>query len=1128
MPRRRDGRGKGRAVPQQNRGKNAQRTPRNSRPVTTATRATAASTDRQASGLAVRALVALAVQNAEPQMRQQARRTAARAPGGGQRAWGVHKAFENANAEVHDRFPPRHMKRAFWLRIVIKRETPSPSEDLIPEPLARVNELLDKHNRATIPPDAVKNVFIANQPGTRRTHVVYAAAIDVKAKDLRENLLSSTGVLELSNELPGAGERNSSTVVTITDFVRRQNKHEDRELRRAERQLVDMYRDCGAVEILRATLSGESALVTGQLSNAGAALARALLSGAPAPLTTVTEPTRSPRRAHTAVNADPAATQHEHRPPSQLESMSTAEELESAAAVRAVLTATELPRKHALRAAGLTHVYSQRDAVSCGPAAIATAIPTQPPRTVDQCLAVVRSRLPAGTVDASEARAQGLSVPEVHHYVAKAVNAQYVYAGTAQSAADIAGDLTQWLASGSAVSEAFGGLPSSRTAGAELAANFDMVLLQTSTSGKGGHWTLAVRVPKPGAEAARQEHMWYHVDSTTRPPGLWDQVIAPGDLLTRLRNSLDRDGSAVSFVAWPRHACDSLPFAEAARAPSTRPPSSSSPPANGAESASSAPKNKTCRSSTPGSGRTDKRAQLAATRQWSKRSSGRSTRSTQRNDAGKRRGGAIRASRGKPYGRRRGGATGASRGKPHGKRRGGATSASRGKPHDKRRGGATGARAGKPRGSATSKNNGRRSGTTSVTTRPPRASAPANRAQVHHRDPPAVNAEQQQCLAESSSAAIAQRSPSPGKPIANAESPSTRTSPTAISAPTRVSSLVETPPQRDNDHASHDNDSQRQDEPSSGSAGGSGAATDTTAQQASGGDAAVGTAQQPDDDPPAVATPPPAEPDEPGLTSARNGSETAGAAADTTTQQAGGGDAAVGTAQRPDGNPSAVATPPLAEPDAPGLASARDGSETAGEGDDAASDFTALSLTPSTDPNGAGHSGSRVELRQAARQLWLATTEPVEARPWLQQALGANDVWTARELCTTAHTLSKLQNKAEPPSSEGKRRTSVKFNRMLLLGVQPAEESDGPSTETTAVASEDMHPPSMTLMKAELWWTGSEAGGHWSKVDLMVAGWAELDGDAETAAMWSSHLHGDSTATLYMWKDGTGQKPQGF
>lgn len=426
MPRRRDGRGKGRAVPQQNRGKNAQRTPRNSRPVTTATRATAASTDRQASGLAVRALVALAVQNAEPQMRQQARRTAARAPGGGQRAWGVHKAFENANAEVHDRFPPRHMKRAFWLRIVIKRETPSPSEDLIPEPLARVNELLDKHNRATIPPDAVKNVFIANQPGTRRTHVVYAAAIDVKAKDLRENLLSSTGVLELSNELPGAGERNSSTVVTITDFVRRQNKHEDRELRRAERQLVDMYRDCGAVEILRATLSGESALVTGQLSNAGAALARALLSGTPAPLTTVTEPTRSPRRAHTAVNADPAATQHEHRPPSQLESMSTAEELESAAAVRAVLTATELPRKHALRAAGLTHVYSQRDAVSCGPAAIATAIPTQPPRTVDQCLAVVRSRLPAGTVDASEARAQGLSVPEVHHYVAKAVNAQYV------------------------------------------------------------------------------------------------------------------------------------------------------------------------------------------------------------------------------------------------------------------------------------------------------------------------------------------------------------------------------------------------------------------------------------------------------------------------------------------------------------------------------------------------------------------------------------------------------------------------------------------------------------------------------------------------------------------------------
>ena len=82
---------------------------------------------------------------------------------------GVHKAFKNADAKVHDRFPPRHMKRVFWLRIVIKRETPSPSEDLIPEPLARVNELLDKHNRATIRPDAVKNVFIANN----RVHAVH-------------------------------------------------------------------------------------------------------------------------------------------------------------------------------------------------------------------------------------------------------------------------------------------------------------------------------------------------------------------------------------------------------------------------------------------------------------------------------------------------------------------------------------------------------------------------------------------------------------------------------------------------------------------------------------------------------------------------------------------------------------------------------------------------------------------------------------------------------------------------------------------------------------------------------------------------------------------------------------------
>ena len=201
-----------------------------------------------------------------------------------------------------------------------------------------------------------------------------------------------------------------------------------------------------------------------------------------------------------------------------------------------------------------------------------------------------------------------------------------------------------------------------------------------------------------------------------------------------------------------------------------------------------------------------------------------------------------------------------------------------------------------------------------------------------------------------------------------------------------------------------------------------------------------------------------------------------GEAADATMQQASGGDAAVGMAQQPDDDPPAVATPPPAEPDEPGLTSARNGSETAGEGDDAASDFTALSLTPSTDPNGAGHSDSRVELRQAARQLWLATTEPVEARPWLQQALGANDVWTARELCTTAHTLSKLQNKAEPPSSEGKRRTSVKFNRMLLLGVQPAEESDEPSTAPAAMTSADMHPPSVNLMKAEFWWKESEAG----------------------------------------------------
>ena len=612
------------------------------------------------------------------------------------------------------------------------------------------------------------------------------------------------------------------------------------------------------------------------------------------------------------------------------------------------------------------------------------------------------------------------------------MNAQYVYAGTAQSAADIDGDLTQWLATGSAVSEAFGGLPSSRAAGAELAANFDMVLLQTSTSGKGGHWTLAVRVPKPGADAARQDHTWYHVDSTTRPPSLWDQVITPGELLTRLRNSLDHDGSAVSFIAWPRHACDSLPFAETARAPSTRPPSSSSPPANGAESASSAPKDKARRTDPPGSWRTDKRAQLAATRQRRKRSSGWSKRNNGRSE----------------------------RSSGWSKRRNGRSKRNSGR--SKRRGGSAGA------------SPGGRSGTTCITTRPPRAPSPASRAQVHHRDQPTANEAQHQCLAESSSAVVARQSPSPGKTVANNESPSKRTSPAAISAPTRVGSLVEPPSQRDNEHASHDNDSQQQDKPSFNNTSGHGAAADATAQQANGGDAAVGTAQRPDDD------------------------------------------------------PSAGAIPLPAEPDAPGLTSAREGSETAGVGDDAASDFTALSLSPSPDPDDAKHLPSRANLRRQACQLWLATAEPGEVRPWLQQALKAEDVWAARERCKQVPLLSKLQTSAKPPHSESKRRTALKFNRMLLLGVQPAEESDEPSTAPAAMTSADMHPPSVNLMKAEFWWKESEAGRHWSKVDLMAADWDVLDGEVESTAMWSSHLPSDSTAILYMWKNDTDVRPPRF
>ena len=105
----------------------------------------------------------------------------------------------------------------------------------------------------------------------------------------------------------------------------------------------------------------------------------------------------------------------------------------------------------------------------------------------------------------------------------------------------------------------------------------------------------------------------------------------------------------------------------------------------------------------------------------------------------------------------------------------------------------------------------------------------------------------------------------------------------------------------------------------------------------------------------------------------------------------------------------------------------------------------ALSLTLSPDPDDARHLPSRANLRRAACQLWLATAEPDEARPWLQQALEAGDVWAARERCTQVPLLSKLQANARPPHSKGKRRTAVKFNRMLLLGVQPAEESDEPS-----------------------------------------------------------------------------------
>ena len=48
----------------------------------------------------------------------------------------------------------------------------------------------------------------------------------------------------------------------------------------------------------------------------------------------------------------------------------------------------------------------------------------------------------------------------------------------------------------------------------------------------------------------------------------------------------------------------------------------------------------------------------------------------------------------------------------------------------------------------------------------------------------------------------------------------------------RVGSLVEPPSQRDNDHASHDNDSQQQDKPSSNNTSGNDAAADATAQQA--------------------------------------------------------------------------------------------------------------------------------------------------------------------------------------------------------------------------------------------------------------------------------------------------------
>ena len=78
------------------------------------------------------------------------------------------------------------------------------------------------------------------------------------------------------------------------------------------------------------------------------------------------------------------------------------------------------------------------------------------------------------------------------------------------------------------------------------------------------------------------------------------------------------------------------------------------------------------------------------------------------------------------------------------------------------------------------------------------------------------------------------------------------------------------------------------------------------------------------------------------------------------------------------------------------------------------------------------------------------------------------------------------------------------------------------------MTSADMHPPSVNLMKAEFWWKESEAGRHWSKVDLMAADWDVLDGEVESTAMWSSHLPSDSTAILYMWKNDTDVRPPRF